>query len=140
RCGWLDLVAARYAQRVNGISAIALTKLDVLDDLDEIKVCVGYRQGGMVHRDYSALFEGDEPFEPVYATLPGWKQSTVGLKDFADLPRPARDYLEMIEDEVGAPLAMVSTGPRREETILRPGLEPLLAGGIDAVAAQLVGS
>ena len=137
RCGWLDLVGARYAQRINGIGAIALTKLDVLDELEEIKVCTGYRLGGKVHRDYSAIFEGDEAFEPVYSTMPGWKESTVGAKEFGDLPAAARDYLEMVQDEVGAPLAMVSTGPRREETILRPGLERLLDGHIAAVAAQL---
>lgn len=137
RCGWLDLVTARYAQRINGIGAIALTKLDVLDELEEIRVCVGYRLGGKVYRDYGSAFEGDEPFEPVYSTLPGWKESTVGVKRFEDLPRAARDFLETIEDEVGARIGLVSTGPRREETILRPGLEALLEGRISAVSAQL---
>lgn len=139
RCGWLDLVSARYAQRINGIGSIALTKLDVLDELDEIKVCVGYRKGDTVHRDYGVAFEGDKPFEPVYATLPGWKQSTVGARELSDLPVAARDYLEMIEDEVGAPIGLVSTGPRREETILCPTLEALLGERCAAVAAQLAG-
>ncbi len=136
RCGWLDLVAARYAQRINGIDAIALTKLDVLDELEEIKVCVGYRLGGKVHRETSAIFEGDEPFEPVYTTMPGWKQSTVGARELGDLPVEARDYLEMIEDEVGARLGLISSGPRREETILCPGLKPLLGDRFSDVAAQ----
>ncbi|MCH9648752.1 MAG: adenylosuccinate synthase [Deltaproteobacteria bacterium] len=138
RCGWLDLVAVRYAQRVNGIEAVALTKMDVLDELEEIQVCVGYRQGGIVHKEYSARFETGEGFEPVYRRLPGWRQSTVGIRDFASLPAAARAYVEMIEGEIGAEIPLVSTGPRREETILRGDgiLGKWLGAGIQQIQAQ----
>ena len=139
RCGWLDLVATRYARRVNGIGAIALTKMDVMDDLEEIQVCVGYRQGGEVFQEYGARFESGEPYEPVYRTMPGWRRSTVGTTSYEDLPAAARAYVEMVEEEVGAPVAIISTGPRREETILRQGaaLDAVLGDGAAAVWSNL---
>jgi len=114
RCGWLDVVAARYARRLNGTSAIALTKLDVLDELDEIKVCTAY--------------EVDARAQPIYETVPGWEHATAGITDLAQLPANAREYIRLIEDLVGAPVDLVSSGPRREETAVREGgaLEDLL--------------
>jgi len=120
RCGWLDLVALRYAVRVNGLDFLAITKLDVLDSLDEISVCTGY--------DYnSERIEHMPPdmcnigrCRPIYTKLPGWKGSpTKGLIEFGGLPRPAQDYLKFIEDFTGAKVGIVSTGAARDETIMR---------------------
>ncbi|HMB52595.1 MAG TPA: adenylosuccinate synthase [Thermoanaerobaculia bacterium] len=119
RCGWLDLVAGRYAARVNGLTGIALTKLDVMDELAEVKVCVGYRIGGEVRRDYPGSRAELTAAEPVYETMPGWQTQTMGLLDYADLPQAAKDYIAFVEEEMEAPAVIVSTGPRREETILR---------------------
>jgi adenylosuccinate synthase len=119
RCGWLDVVAARYAVELNGIRAIALTKLDVLDTLDEIPICVGYRYQGRVFRELPADLRGLAEAEPVYETLPGWKRDTVGTLSYDQLPDAARRYVERIEDLLETEIAMISTGPRREETIVR---------------------
>lgn len=116
RTGWLDLPALRYARRVNGLGALAVTKLDVLTGLDELQVCVAYRVDGKevkelpITRIASAV--------PVFTTLPGWKQDITGCRTMADMPENAASYLQMIEDETGVPLHLVSTGPRREETIV----------------------
>ena len=118
RCGWFDAVIARYAVMVNGLNALALTKLDVLDDLDEIKICVGYRINGQetdqIPYDASAM----EAAEPVYETMPGWQSPTVGIATFADLPEKAKAYLARLSELSGAPFAFISTGPERNETIL----------------------
>ena len=119
RCGWLDLVAARRAVRLNGVDAIALTKLDVLDSLAEIPVCVGYRIGGREVSEIPADASRVAQIEPVLETLPGWEEETVGTESYEALPANARAYIELIERHVGAPAAVVSTGPRREETIVR---------------------
>jgi adenylosuccinate synthase len=119
RCGWLDLVAGRYAQRLNGVGGIALTKLDVMDELDEVKVCTGYRVGGEVRDDFPADRAAQESAEPVYETVPGWKSKTAGVLEWDDLPQGAKDYIGFIEEALDAPVLIVSTGPRREETILR---------------------
>ena len=142
RCGWLDAVVARYAVMVNGIDAIALTKMDVLDTLDEIRVCVAYRIDGRERRELPATVEELARAEPVYRTLPGWNSDTVGTVDFDRLPAAARAYVAAIEEEIGAPVAIVSSGPRREETILRPGtaLDRLLpAGTLESVRAGVGG-
>ena len=135
RCGWLDLVVARYAKRLNGTGSIALTKLDVLDELDEIRVCTAYEIDGETVHDLPADAEALERARPVYRTLPGWKTETVGRLEHDDLPEAARGYVRMIEDEVGARVDLVSTGPRREETIVRTGgrLEEWLGDGFRAV-------
>jgi adenylosuccinate synthase len=119
RCGWLDTVVARYAQLLNGVDAIALTKLDVLDDFDEIPVCTGYRLKGEILRDLPPDQESLDGAEPVLRTMKGWKQPTVGILDRVDLPPAARDYVDFIEQEIGVPIPLISTGPRREETIVR---------------------
>jgi adenylosuccinate synthase len=138
RCGWLDTVVARYARLVNGIDAIALTKLDVLDDLDEIPVCTGYRLRGKVVRDLPPGRADLAGAEPVLRTMKGWKRETVGILDHGDLPPAARDYVDLIEQEVGAPVALISTGPRREETIVRetPALARLTEGRLAKVVEQ----
>ncbi len=136
RCGWFDAVAARYAAMVNGANALALTKLDVLDELDEIKICIGYRHGGEVLRDFPARISVHEEAEPVYRAVPGWGESTAGVVDVHDLPAAARDYVALLEEEVGAPVGLISTGPRREETILvdRKEMRRLVSGRLDLVA------
>ncbi|MFL6184316.1 MAG: adenylosuccinate synthase [Actinomycetes bacterium] len=138
RCGWLDTVVARYAQLLNGVDAIALTKLDVLDDFDEVPVCTGYRVKGQLLRDLPPDQWGLENAEPVLRTMKGWKTSTVGILDEADLPEAARDYIDFIEQEIGAPVAMVSTGPRREETLIHEdgALQGLTSDRLAQVLAQ----
>jgi adenylosuccinate synthase len=138
RCGWLDAVAGRYGQLLNGVAAIALTKLDVLDELDEIRVATAYRIGGREVADFPADLAALEAAEPVYTTLPGWRTSTAGALAFDDLPPAARDYVAFIEAQLGAPVELISTGPRREETIVRAGgaLERLTGGRLPAVAGE----
>ena len=116
RCGWLDLVAVRYACQVNGIDNLAVTKLDVLDDLAEIKVCTGYRTA---EAEYDLVPQARfyEHLEPVYTTLPGWQSSTREARCLADLPAKARAYVEFIAAQVGVCAGLISVGPRREQTI-----------------------
>ncbi len=138
RCGWLDLVGARYAKMLNGIDTIALTKLDVLDELAEIRICVGYRHGGAVLTDYPAELEVLERCEPVYETVPGWRSPTVGVLDESGLPRAAREYVALLERRLGAPVTLISTGPRRGETIVRedPALDRFTSGRLHVVLEQ----
>jgi adenylosuccinate synthase len=139
RCGWLDTVVARYAQLLNGVDAIALTKLDVLDDFAEIPVCTGYRAKGQVMRDLPPDQWCLENAEPVLRTMKGWKTPTVGILSEEDLPQAARDYIDLIEHEIGAPCSLISTGPRREETLVREdgALQGLTADRLSHVLAQL---
>ncbi len=137
RCGWLDTVVARYSQMVNGVDSIALTKLDVLDSLEEIQICTAYRIDGEERRELPSTLDELARAEPIYRTVPGWQSETVGVLEYDDLPQAARDYVSVIEDEVGAPVGLVSSGPRREETILRGGrLEQLTGGRLEAVLAN----
>ncbi len=117
RCGWFDAVLVRYAVRLNGVDEIVITKLDVLDELDEIKVCVGYRLGDEVLKTYPFDIEVFSNVEPIYETFKGWKTDTTALRDISDLPREARDYIDAISDLVGAKISMVSVGSDREEII-----------------------
>jgi adenylosuccinate synthase len=135
RCGWLDLVALRWATRLNATNAVALTKLDVLDELPEIPVCVGYRWRGTVHQEVPADLDALAACEPVYRAMKGWQTSTVGLLDESQLPPAARAYVDFIESELGVPVSLVSTGPRREETMIResPALMRLMSGRLPAV-------
>jgi adenylosuccinate synthase len=130
RCGWLDLEVLRYSALVNGITSLVVTKLDVLDELAEIPVCVGYRINGELLTGMPAECEVLERLEPEYKTLPGWQAPTRGLRDFNQLPQRARDYLQFVSDQVGVEIGMVSTGPDRDATILVSGskLAGLLAG------------
>ena len=138
RCGWFDAVAVRHACRLNGVDALAVTKLDVLDEVDEILVCTAYRDGDQELLDFPSSIEVLDRAEPVYRKLPGWKTSTVSILEVGDLPKEARDYLEVIEKECGAPAGMISTGPRREETILcdHPETHRLLSGHLDRVVSH----
>ncbi|WP_439107385.1 adenylosuccinate synthase [Congregibacter sp.] len=118
RCGWFDAVALRNAVNINSVSGICLTKLDVLDGLESIQICIGYSNAAgesvpnpMDSDDYEGLV-------PVYETVPGWSESTVGAKSLDELPKAARDYISMIETVVGAPIDIISTGPDRMETII----------------------
>ncbi len=138
RCGWLDLFAARYAVMLNGIDTIALTKLDVLDDQPAIRVCTGYKYRGEVLKEFPADLHVLEQVEPIYKTVEGWMKSTVGALDDDALPPAARSYIRLIENDLGVPVTMISTGPRREETIVReaPILAKLTSGRLGAVLDQ----
>jgi adenylosuccinate synthase len=118
RCGWFDAFATRYAAEINGFDTVALTKLDILDALDEIKVCVGYRRGGQSCESFPAVSQELREVEPVYETLPGWRTSTEGMTELDELPRAARDYVDFISGQIGVPVGLVSTGPERSQTIL----------------------
>jgi adenylosuccinate synthase len=127
RTGWFDAVVARTAVELSGAEAVAITKLDVLDDLAEIPVCISYKLDGKAIRDVPALVEDTERLEPIYQTLPGWKTKTTSVTRYEDLPAPAQRYVRFLEEKAGAPAVFVSTGPRREETIWRPESELLTA-------------
>jgi adenylosuccinate synthase len=122
RCGWYDAVAVRYAVRVNGLDALALTKLDVLDGLPELQVCTAYRCHGTTLTEMPGDHAQPAACEPIYETLPGWSVPTQGLKAYDQLPREARAYVARLEEITGVPAAIVSTGSGRDETILREGL------------------
>jgi adenylosuccinate synthase len=119
RCGWFDAVALRRAVINSSCSALCVTKLDVLDGLDTIRICVGYRFNGRVEDTLPLLPEHFGECEAVYEELPGWKQSTLGKTDYQDLPLRARQYLERVETLVGIPITIVSTGPDRDQTIIK---------------------
>jgi adenylosuccinate synthase len=121
RCGWYDAVVVRYSARINGLDAIALTKLDVLDELDEIQVCTGYRHGHETLTEWPADLGLLAACEPVYETLPGWSRPTRGRTRYEDLPREAQRYVERLEEVSGVPVSIVSTGSGRAETIIRRG-------------------
>ena len=121
RCGWLDLPLLRYAGMINGISWLVVTKLDVLDELAEIPVCVGYKINGKVTAEIPAHGSGYDAIECVYRTMPGWRTSTQGAAHVDKLPAAARDYLDFLEKESGARIGMVSTGPGREQTMFVDG-------------------
>jgi len=118
RCGWFDAVLVRQAVTISGIDGIALTKLDVLDGLKEVKICTGYKMGDQT-LDYFPAGMGDQAkVEPIFETLPGWSQSTQGARSFAQLPAEAIKYVTRVEELVGAPVALLSTSPERDDTIL----------------------
>nr|MDJ0971429.1 adenylosuccinate synthetase [Kiloniellales bacterium] len=118
RCGWFDAVLVRQAIRLGGISGIALTKLDVLDGLETLEVCTGYRIGGEEFDHLPASPSLQAAAEPVYETLEGWKESTQGARSWAELPATAVKYIRRIEELIQAPVALLSTSPDRLDTIL----------------------
>ena len=118
RCGWFDAFATRYAADINGFDTVALTKLDILDTLDEIKVCTSYRRNGKTCDSFPAVSQELREVEPVYETLPGWMTSTEGITELDELPRAARDYVRFISEQIGVSVGLVSTGPERGQTIL----------------------
>lgn len=118
RCGWFDAVATRYAAELNGFDSVALTKLDVLDALFEIKVCVGYEIDGMRTDTFPAVSHHLRLIRPVYRTLPGWRSETAGITSFARLPQRAQDYVRFLSDCIGVEIGLISTGPERDQTII----------------------
>jgi len=126
RCGWLDLPLLRYSGMINGTSWLVVTKLDVLDNLAKIPVCVGYKINGKQTEEIPAEAGSWDKIECVYKNMPGWRSATQGVTELKKLPQAAREYLAFVEKEVGARIGMISTGPGREETIL-----------IDEFAAEL---
>ena len=121
RCGWYDAVAVRYAVRVNGLDALALTKLDVLDGLPELQVCTAYRSKGATLTEMPGDVAQLAGCEAVYETLPGWSAPAAGVRRFDDLPPEARSYIARLEEITGVPAAIISTGSGREDTIIRGG-------------------
>ena len=118
RCGWFDSVMVRQACATSGVNGLALTKLDVLDGFDEIKVCVGYKLNGREIDYFPAGLTDQAAVEPIYESMPGWKDSTRGARSWADLPAEAVKYVRRLEELVGKPCALVSTSPEREDVIL----------------------
>jgi adenylosuccinate synthase len=119
RCGWFDAVAVRYATRINGFDSLALTKLDVLDELETVPVCTGYRYGDATLTEFPADLAVLEACEPVLEELPGWQSPTPGIREWKDMPAAARAYVERLSELVGVEVGLVSTGPDREDTIIR---------------------
>jgi adenylosuccinate synthase len=118
RCGWFDGVLVRQSIKISGINGIALTKLDVLDELDEIKMCIKYELNGKKIDYLPAAVEDQIKIKPIYKTFLGWKSSTSGIKNIDDLPENAKKYVYAVEDFVGAKISSISTSPEREDTIL----------------------
>ena len=119
RCGWYDAVAVRYAVRVNGLDALALTKLDVLDGMPELQICTAYRSAGATLTEFPGEIAQLAACEPVYESIPGWTEPTAGVRRYADLPAAAQRYIARLEELTGVPAAVVSTGSAREDTIIR---------------------
>jgi adenylosuccinate synthase len=118
RCGWFDAVAVRQAVKTGGITGIALTKLDVLDGFDEVKFCTAYRRGRETYDYVPSGMSAQAELEPVYETAEGWRESTRGARSWADLPATAIKYIVRLEELIGAPVALLSTSPEREDTVL----------------------
>ena len=119
RCGWLDLPALRYATRVNGLTQLVVTKLDVLDEFDEVRVAVGYERDGAPVTGFPAGARELERCVPVWRSFPGWRRSTSGARRWKELPREALDYLEWLERETGVPIRAVSVGAARDAEVTR---------------------
>ena len=118
RCGWFDAVAVRYAVAVNGLTSLAMTKMDVLDECEEIKICVGYRYQGKTFHDMPSQVSLLEQCEPIYEVMKGWRQSITGIGSYGQLPSQARAYLKRIEDLTQCHIDIVSTGSKRDETVI----------------------
>jgi adenylosuccinate synthase len=129
RCGWYDAVAVRYAARVNGLDAVALTKMDVLDGLPHIDVCTAYRHGDRTLTEFPGDLRHLAACRPIYERLPGWSRPTHGVRAYEDLPSEAKSYIARLEELTGVPVAIISTGSDRTETIIRE----------DSVAARWFG-
>ena len=118
RCGWFDAVATKYAAELNGFNSVALTKLDVLDALDTIKICVGYEIDGEKIETFPAVSQDLQKIKPVYETLAGWKSETLGITKIEDLPAEARAYVEFLSNSIGVEIGLISTGPERDQTVI----------------------
>lgn len=121
RCGWFDVPLLRYSAAINGLDSLVITKLDVLDEFDNIPVCVGYRIGKQEVAEMPPTVKEIARVEPVYECLPGWKQSTFGMTTYDQLPLKAKEYLAFVEYRTGVEIGCVSTGPERNQTIVKPG-------------------
>jgi adenylosuccinate synthase len=127
RCGWYDAVAVRYGVRINGLDALALTKLDVLDGLERIDICTAYRCGSRTLTEFPSDLSQLAACEPIYESMPGWDAPTKGARRFSDLPENARRYIARLEQVSGVPAAIVSTGSDRDDTILREDFSRLVS-------------
>jgi adenylosuccinate synthase len=119
RCGWLDMVALRYAQRINGLTEMAITKLDILSRFEELEICVAYEMDGQRVETFPADLTELARCRPVYETLPGWGEDIVNARSYDDLPAQAREYIGQMEDLSGIPASLISVGPGRDQTIFR---------------------
>jgi adenylosuccinate synthase len=119
RCGWYDAVAVRYGVRINGLDALALTKLDVLDGLEQIDICTAYKCGSRILTEFPSDINQLAACHPVYESMPGWSTPSKGVRRFEDLPHNARRYIGRLEEVSGVPAALVSTGSERDDTIFR---------------------
>ena len=119
RCGWFDAVLVRYSVILNGISELAVMKLDVLDDLPKLKICTAYRHRGKIYKDFPMDFEVLNRAEPIYEELDGWQTATNGIRKFQALPPNARRYVDRVEELVGARIKYISIGSKRDEIIVR---------------------
>ena len=119
RCGWLDLVALKYACRINGLNELTLTKMDVMDGFDIIKVCTSYRIDEEETKVFPLGLKNLEKVEPIYTELQGWDQDISGITTWGELSSSAQEYIQFIEDYLGVPFKIISTGPKRNETIIR---------------------
>ena len=117
RCGWLDMVILRHSARINGLTGIAITKLDILDGLENIKICTSYKHNGKTYKEFPKELNIFQECEPVYEETKGWKESTIGIKDFEKLPDAAKAYVKKIENMLGVEAHIISTGQRRDELI-----------------------
>ena len=118
RCGWFDAVLVRQTIKISGVNGIALTKLDVLDELDEIKMCIAYELNGKQIDYLPAGLDDQLKVKPIYETFPGWKKTTKGIRNVENLPDQAKKYIYALEDFIGAKISSISTSPEREDTIL----------------------
>jgi adenylosuccinate synthase len=121
RCGWFDVPLLRYTSMINGFDSLAVTKLDVLDQMEHIPVCMAYKLGGKQVDDMPPTAEAMRALEPVYEIMPGWVMPTAGITVYENLPEKARQYLEFLERSVGVEIGCISTGAERDQTILKPG-------------------
>jgi adenylosuccinate synthase len=121
RCGWFDVPLLRYTAAINGFDSLVITKLDVLDSLESIPVCTGYRLGTRELVEMPPTVAEIERIEPVYESVPGWRAVTFGISSYDDLPEKAKQYLAFLESRTGVEVGCISTGPERNQTIVRPG-------------------
>jgi adenylosuccinate synthase len=127
RCGWLDLPLLRYSNMINSTEWLVVTKMDVMDECDEIPVCTAYKIDGKITEVIPADVRGFKSIQPIYTTLPGWKTSTEGVTEFDKLPKRAQEYMHFLERESNAKIGMISTGPDRVQTMTMPGFDSLFA-------------
>jgi adenylosuccinate synthase len=119
RCGWFDLVAARFSHRINGFTGMAITRFDILDTLESVKICTAYKIGNKIINEFPASLSILEKCKPVYEELPGWKTSTCDIRTFKDLPPAAKKYVNLLEEMIGCPANLICVGPERNQTIVK---------------------